>query len=133
VIRDGKAGRRGARSHKVTFTLDDILALKGLITKIRKFQYDKESQPQKTDKQFSGLPECWQNKRNKYKKNNQRKRTCFVSNSRCSSEYHIFHPAFPWRCVMWTVKILIFTNTRKNLSWLHRITPFVKSKPNKLI
>jgi len=31
VIRDREAGRRGARSHKVTFTLDDILALKGLI------------------------------------------------------------------------------------------------------
>jgi len=31
VIGDGEAGRRGARWHKVTFTLDtDILALKGL-------------------------------------------------------------------------------------------------------
>jgi len=30
VIRDGEAGRPGACSHKVTFTLDDTLALKGL-------------------------------------------------------------------------------------------------------
>jgi len=30
VIRGGEAGRRGARWHNVTFTLDDFLALKGL-------------------------------------------------------------------------------------------------------
>jgi len=31
VIRDGEAGRRGARWHRITFTLDfDFLALKGL-------------------------------------------------------------------------------------------------------
>jgi len=29
VIRDGETGTRSARSHKVTFTLDDIFALKG--------------------------------------------------------------------------------------------------------
>jgi len=30
MIRDGEAGRQGARSRKVTFTLDNILTLKGL-------------------------------------------------------------------------------------------------------
>jgi len=29
-LKDGKAGKRGARWHKITFTLDDFLALKGV-------------------------------------------------------------------------------------------------------
>jgi len=34
VIRGGEAGKRGARWHKFTFTLDNFLALKGLINDI---------------------------------------------------------------------------------------------------
>jgi len=56
VIRDGEAGRRGVRSHKVTFTLDlyrytDILALKGL-------SYDVDSRHNKLQKEMKNSLVC---------------------------------------------------------------------------